>query len=262
MSLVIRWLGVAGIELTAGDQVLAFDPFFSRPTLLQMLCPIRSDPTPIANHLPACNVVLVTHSHYDHVLDIPQVLRHTGATAYGSANTCQLLRLHGVPEDQVAEVQVGDTLTLGAFHVEVINGRHSSIPLGGIFNGNLQSGLRPPLRVQDYHMDVCLGYCITAMGTRLLVCAAEPQPTHILFAGAQETRDYYLRLISGAQPQTFIPIHWDNFTRPLKKPLHRFTRPGGLQLWQITELARMVLPGINVIIPEIFRKYEINGPGT
>ena len=257
MSLTFRWLGVAGVEFKAGDQVLAIDPFFTRPSLVQMLRPIHPNLSLAAEKLPACNFVLVTHSHYDHVLDVPEVLRHTGAVAYGSANTCQLLRLLSVPEAQLYEARVGDKLSLGAFQVEVIHGQHSPVPFGRFFSGNLQPGLKPPLRMADYRMDICLGYCINVMGTRLLVCAAEPQPADILFAVAQESRNYYRKLFKGVQPHTFIPIHWDNFTRPLSKPLRRFARPGRLHLWQITRLARQVLPRVNVIIPEIFREYSL-----
>jgi L-ascorbate metabolism protein UlaG (beta-lactamase superfamily) len=185
------------------------------------------------------------------------VLRHTGAAAFGSPNTCQLLLLLGVPAAQLNEIRTGDMLTLGAFRVEVIDGQHSAIPFGSIFNGRLGSGLHPPLRVQDYRMDDCLGYCITALGSRVLVCAADPHPAEILFAVAQEPRKYYQRLFRGVQPHTFVPIHWDNFTRPLSQPLRNFTRPGRMQLRQLTELAHQTLPRTNVIIPEIFREYSV-----
>ena len=257
MSLSFRWLGVAGVELKANGQVLALDPFFTRPTIFEMLRPVKPDPSLTVEKLPECHFVLVTHSHYDHLLDVPDVLRHTGAAAYGSSNTCQLLRLLEVPASQVHQIGVGDNLSLGEFKIQVIAGQHSPIPFGRLFNGSLRPGLRPPLRVQDYRMDICLGYCITVMGVRLLVCAAEPQPTDVLFAVAQESKGYYQRLFRGAQPHTFIPIHWDNFTRSLRKPLKRFTRPGRMSLRQLTRLARNTLPGVNVIVPEIFREYEI-----
>jgi L-ascorbate metabolism protein UlaG (beta-lactamase superfamily) len=79
MSLAFRWLGTAGIELRAADQVLALDPFFTRPSLRQMLRPITPDPAVVASHLLRCNFVLVTHPHYDHLLDVPAVLEQTGA---------------------------------------------------------------------------------------------------------------------------------------------------------------------------------------
>jgi L-ascorbate metabolism protein UlaG (beta-lactamase superfamily) len=257
MSLRFRWLGVAGIELKAGDQVLAIDPFFTRPSLLGLIRPVTSDAKLVSEKLPSCNVVLVTHSHWDHLLDVAEVVRHTHAMILGSVNTCQLLRLLGVPEQLVKEVHAGDKLSLGAFKVEVIPGQHSSFPLGWVFNGSLKPGLQPPLRLQDYRMDVCLGYCITVMDVRVLICAAQPQPAEVLFIVAQETRPYYLSLFKGVQPNTVFPIHWDDFTRPLSKPLRRFNRPGRMKLWQVTMLTRQVLPRAKVIIPRIFKEYPL-----
>ena len=257
MSLCFRWLGGAGVELKANGQVLALDPFFTRPAIFELLRPVKPDPSLVVENLPECHFVLVTHSHYDHLLDVPDVLHHTGAAAYGSRNTCQLLRLLEVPASQVHQIGVGEDLSLGEFKIQVIAGQHSEIPFGRLFNGNLRPGLHPPLRVQDYRMDLCLGYCISVLGVRLLVCAAEPQPTDVLFAVVQESKEYYQCLFRGAQPHTFIPIHWDIFTRPLRKPMKRFTRPGRMTLRQLTRLARNTLPGVNVIIPEIFREYEI-----
>jgi len=257
VSLTFRWLGVAGVELKAGGQVLALDPFFTRPSLAGFIHPVIPNSQLVAEKLPQCKVVLVTHSHWDHLMDVPDVIRHTGAMAFGSANTCQLLRLLGVPGPQVQEIHVGEKLAEGAFKVQVIEGQHSHIPFERVFNGALRPGLRPPLRLLDYRMDTCLGYCIKVMGVRVLVCAAQPQPAEVLFTVAQESRRYYLQLFKGVQPHTVVPIHWDNFMRPLSRPLRRFSRPGGMQLWQLTRLARTTLPRVNVIIPELFREYTL-----
>ena len=174
MSLTFRWLGTAGIELTAADQVLALDPFFTRPSVRQMFRPIIPDPALVASHLPRCNYVLVTHPHYDHILDVPAVLEQTGAVAYGSANTCRLLHTLGVSDAHVKLAQVGDQLNLGVFQVQVIRGQHSPIPFGWIFNGNLRASLQPPLRVTDYRMDECLGYSIHVQGAHLAPADARP----------------------------------------------------------------------------------------
>jgi L-ascorbate metabolism protein UlaG (beta-lactamase superfamily) len=255
VSLTFRWLGVAGVELKASGQVLALDPFFTRPSLSGIIKPVIPNAKLVKEKLPKCSVILVTHSHWDHLMDVPEVLCNTGAVAYGSVNTCQLLHLQGVPETQVKEIHVGEKLSLGTFEVEVINGQHSPIPFGRLFNGKLRPGLQPPLRLQDYRMDVCLGFCIQVCGMRVLVCAAQPQPAELLFTVAQESRDFYIRLFQGVQPHMVVPIHWDNFTRPLNQPLHRFIRPGRMQLSQLTKLAQQTLPQVNVIIPEMFREY-------
>lgn len=259
MSLTFRWLGVAGVELNMDGDMLAIDPFFTRPSLIGFLKPVIPDSRLISEKLPVCQAVLVTHSHWDHLMDVPEVLRRTGAIAHGSANTCQLLRLQGVPELQVQKAQVGDRLSLGAYEVDVIEGQHSWIPFSRFLNGALPSGLQPPLRLQDYRMDACLGYRIKVCGTRLLLCAAKPQPADVLFMVAQESRDYYQSLFQGAHPHTIVPIHWDNFLRPLDKPIHTFTRPGRMNLSKLARLAQQSLPQVNVIIPEMFREYALVG---
>ena len=106
-------------------------------------------------------------------------------------------------------------------------------------------------------MDLCLGYCIMVMGKRFLICAANAQPADVLFAVAQEPRDYYLHLFDEVHPQVFVPIHWDDFTRALGKPLRRLNRPGRMPLWQLAGLARKCLPSTQVIIPEIFKEYDL-----
>ncbi|OGN98724.1 MAG: hypothetical protein A2Z71_06640 [Chloroflexi bacterium RBG_13_50_21] len=115
MSLAFRWLGVAGVELRVDGQRLAVDPFFTRPSLMGLINPVRPNAQLVAEKLPACEFVLVTHSHWDHIMDVPDVLRHTQATAIGSVNTCQLLRVLGVDDLQLKETQAGDKLSLGAF---------------------------------------------------------------------------------------------------------------------------------------------------
>jgi L-ascorbate metabolism protein UlaG (beta-lactamase superfamily) len=222
-----------------------------------MIRPLVSNIDVVAGRLPECHYVLVTHSHYDHFLDVPMVLRLSGAAAYGSPNTCQLLRIQGIPESQMQEVDVGDRITLGKYEVEVIRGRHSPIPFGRIFNGKLQPKLKPPLWIWDYRMDKCLGYQITVQGTRLLVCADEPRPANVLFAVAQEPKDYYLQLFQGVQPHTFVPIHWDNFTRPLDEPVRRLARPGSMSMPELVSQTEQSRPGVKVIIPELFKEYPL-----
>jgi L-ascorbate metabolism protein UlaG (beta-lactamase superfamily) len=257
MSLNFRWLGAAGIELKVGEQLLTIDPFFTRPSLVGLMRPVEPNAALIAAKIQRYTAVLVTHAHWDHLMDVPEVVVQTGAMVYGSHNTCQLLRLLGVPAIQVNEIHVGDTFTMGTFKIKVIQGQHSWIPFSHWFNGEIKPGLQPPLRLQDYRMDTCLGYSINVDDMHLLVCSAKPEPAGVLFAVAQETKAYYLDLLLGARPQIFIPIHWDNFTRPLGKSLKRFTRPGRMNLDKLTDLAGKLVPGVRVVIPEIFREYTL-----
>ena len=95
----IRWLGVAGIELRTADQTLVIDPYLTRvPFWRVAFRRLRTDHALVAQHIPRCDFVLVTHSHFDHLMDVPAVVHHTGALALGSVNTCRLLALSGVTQ--------------------------------------------------------------------------------------------------------------------------------------------------------------------
>jgi L-ascorbate metabolism protein UlaG (beta-lactamase superfamily) len=257
VTLTFRWLGAAGLVISAGGKVLAIDPFFTRPSLFKLLRPIKPDPAFARRYLPKCDYVLVTHAHYDHLLDVPEVLRLSGATAYGSPNTCQLLSSVGIPDSQVRAIGVGDRFALDPFSVEVIQGQHSWIPLGQLLNGSLPTHIQPPLHAWDYRMDRCLGFSIDVQGIRLLICAAEPRPAEVLFMVAQEPTQYYLRMFKGVKPKTFVPIHWDNYTRALELPLRKLIRPGRISLRRLVGLAQQTVPGCQVILPEVCREYPV-----
>ncbi len=259
MSLSFQWLGTASLVLKDGDQILAIDPFLTRPSIQSMLHPLASDCILVAKYLPECNYLLVTHAHYDHLLDAAEIMRQTGAAAYGSDNTCQLLAASGAPISHTTKVSVGDRLSLGRFHVEVIHGQHSSIPFGRLFNGPLRAAAKPPLYAWDYRMDMCLGLLHHRPGHPHIGLCSRPQPADLWFLVAQEPQSYYRALLLGVQPQVLIPIHWDNFTRPLTKPLRRFHRPGRLSLGQLELLVHQTVPDCQVLVPELSMEYAITG---
>ncbi len=81
-----RWLGVAGIELRVNEQILALDPFLTRPPFRRMwFGRVRSDSALVVTTIPQCNVILITHAHHDHLMDVPEIIQQTGATAYGAS---------------------------------------------------------------------------------------------------------------------------------------------------------------------------------
>ncbi len=290
MSLTFCWLGVAGIELKAGNQVLAIDPFFTRPSLLQMLRPIRPDAALAAEKLPVCDVVLVTHPHYDHLLDVHTILRRTGARAYGTPNTCVLLSALGIPAGQRTCVQVGDQFNLGPFQVTVHPARHTPIPFPRRFNGplpahfsaanpqaqrfaRLQLPVLPPQlpvlppRLTDYRMDACYSFLIQAEGRSLLVGNA-PVPADGLFISPYHPLSYIEGVLQVVQPRRVVLIHWEDFTLPLDRPLkpmlltpaqglrRRFPPIQRVNLPALAQQIQRLQPGIEVEIPQLNQTVE------
>lgn len=95
----VQYLGVGGLLISRGDDVVMTAPLYSNPSLLEFAFDhdIRSDPFLIDQVLPErarkASAILVGHSHYDHLLDVPYVALHHAkdASIYGSVTTRNLL---------------------------------------------------------------------------------------------------------------------------------------------------------------------------
>jgi L-ascorbate metabolism protein UlaG (beta-lactamase superfamily) len=264
-----RWLGVGGIELRVNDQVLVIDPYFTRAPFWQTWGGrVRPNRELAAEKVQYCDYVLVTHPHIDHLLDVPNVVHNTGAIALGSPNTCQLLAVLGVPEKRIREVEVGDKLTLGGFQVEVLPAEHMTFLGRPVCSGPLSSNLQPPLRALDYRMDCCFSFLLHVGGRHLLDWRSEQVesmvPADVLFIKPQTPA--YQSLLRVVQPKIVIPMHWDDFFRPLSKPIRPVIGSSGrviplLKRVDMTHFGRMVeqiAPETKVVIPEMFRAYDLN----
>ena len=269
--LEMRWLGVAGIELRVNKQILVIDPFVTRPPFRRMWCGrIRSDSALAAATVPHGDFVLVTHAHWDHVMDVPAIIEQTRATAYGSTNTCRILTILGVPEEHLHEIKVGDQLTLGMFQVAILQAEHGLV-LGRPFaTGSLAPNLHPPLRMRDYRMDTCFSFLIEVDGLRFLDWSSEQVHlaplADVLFVKPLQKPAYYETLLGVVQPRVVIPIHWDDFMRPLSQPLRPMLKPPRLafqplarvDLTAFSQLIKRIDPQIQVFLPEIFHLYELS----
>jgi L-ascorbate metabolism protein UlaG (beta-lactamase superfamily) len=267
-SLMFRWLGIAGIELRLDDQVLVIDPYFTRiPFWQQWFGRVRPNSALIREMLPTCNYILVTHAHWDHLMDVPEVANFTGAVVFGSYNTCQLLRILGVPSQQVQEIQSGNKLTLGPFGASVFLSEHKPAP--GFLPGRISSNLRPPLRARDYRMDCCFSFLISTRNCILLTDPGErsdqAESADVLLVSPHHDFAYLQPLLQRAHPKVVIPNHWDDIWRPLPKPVRPMTKPPTLSfppikrisLLQFKQAIEQIDPTIQVFIPEMLTPYNL-----
>ncbi len=265
--LTFRWLGVAGIELNTGEQILAIDPFLTRPPLRRLLFGRHpSDRALAAQKIPRCDFILVSHAHFDHLLDVPSIVAQTGARVYGSPNTCRLLAAAGVPADKVNEIKPGDEFTAGDFRVTTMLARHMRVPLFG--PARLPARVAPPQGLRDYRMDMALCFLIEAGGYRILNWSNERTERAVaadaLFVAPFRERAYYEALLPAVQPRVLVPVHWDDFFRPLSQSIRPMLRPptwraplGYIRLDEFGKMIAAIAPDCRVMMPEIFQTYAL-----
>jgi L-ascorbate metabolism protein UlaG (beta-lactamase superfamily) len=261
MTLHYRWLGAAGIELTLDGFTLLVDPFFTRPSLWALLSGRAQQPDPalVARCAPRCDHILVTHPHYDHLLDVPEIMRQSGARASGSPNVAALLALHGLPADRLDVLAHGARRAFGPWSLEVLPNWHMRSPIDRWITGPLRSGLKRPPHLLDYRMDTCFSFLLqSAGGLRVLIGSHPAERIDIAFVLPFLPAARLRALLAQAQPRWLVPIHWDDFFRPLSRPLRPipFKRPGP---HEFARRVKRIAPGCEVLVPERFREYRL-GP--
>jgi L-ascorbate metabolism protein UlaG (beta-lactamase superfamily) len=195
------------------------------------------------------------------------VVHNTGAEAMGSPNSCRLLAACGVSGDKMREIGVGDKLTLKDLQVEVLRAEHLKMP--GFGPGSLAHDLKPPQRARDYRMDENFSFLIEVNGHRLLTDPGmrpeDGMAADVLFVFPSRAPGYYESLLGVVQPTVVIPWHWDDFFRPLSKPLQPYWKPPRwafpplqrVNLAKFRQMIRQIDPETQVVEPEALRTYDL-----
>ena len=239
----LTWLGTAGFRLEHRGKVLLLDPFVSRPGLRRsVLGRLTPDTRAISRYAPHADVIVCGHSHHDHVLDVPDIARATGAKVLGSRSSYNLCRSHGLPENQLVHLQAPRTVEVGPFRITVRPSIHSQGLLNKILSGEILPGSRSPLRMRQYRSDTTFGILVeigdpngdqgplslfhlssadylheTTMGLRcdVLLPAIVARQNHPDF-----TRD----LLQALKPRVVIPHHFDDFFAPMDHPVREMPK--------------------------------------
>jgi L-ascorbate metabolism protein UlaG (beta-lactamase superfamily) len=232
MGLRLRYLGISGYEISDSKTTIWIDPNPTRATITDLVGgPLQPDTSLYDTwKLRHADFILVHHAHHDHVLDVPDLAKRTGAVVVGSPSVIGLCRSRGIKEDKLRTVKGGEILTLGTFEVEVRAGTHAPV----IGMENPWSGVIPSdageLWFFEYVQDGTRAYRLQANGTSLWFhpgrtfgpeWKARPAGVALMcFAGNNAPSDESLRgLLAAVKPQWVLPTHYDNFFHPLERGL-------------------------------------------
>lgn len=239
----VKFFGVSTLLFDDGKQQVLVDGFFSRPSLATTVFKkIDSDSSKVnqiiqSHNLKRTQAILVTHSHYDHALDIPFLAKQLSqAKIVGSNSTLNIARGTNIPETQLQLVQAWQPMKFGAFTVTAIPSQHTPpTAVNNDLGEEITTPLTLPTRFPSFKEGGSFDYLIQHGEHVSLVKASTgaipKQFQHLkvdtLFLGIaqlskqseQFQQNYLQETLATLQPKTVIPIHWDNFFAPIEPEL-------------------------------------------
>ena len=234
-ALTATWLGNTALLLTDGSSSVLIDPYFTRTHgMLHMLRNggIGSDEAAVRDGLRRAGIgrldaVLVSHSHFDHALDAGTVARVTGARLLGSPSTLNIGRGAGVPESQLQAMQDGASARFGALVATFVESRHAGAT-GGAPTGDITRPIAGG-RYLDYKQGGTYSILVEHPQGRVLhhgsagfaPGALKGREAEVVFLGVALIDDlpsYLAEVVDAVGAKRVVPVHWDDFTRPLDEP--------------------------------------------
>lgn len=276
-ELKMKYLGVAGWEISNDSLTVLVDPYISRLKLkgnprfygegderkvFNSDDIYESDTVAINKVITKADYILVHHSHTDHLADVPYIAKKTGAVVIGTESTSTILKAYGILQKQLITVKGGEDYQFDDFSVRIIPSIHSALGDKRYFESETYSDpneLNTPLTVGKFVEGGSLMFLLRIDSHKILtsgsmnfiereVAGLKPD---VLIPGINLSRlevyKYTERLLKlTGYPKTIIPAHWDNFRLPYgfsqEDPIKKKVLP-------FIEEVKDVMPDANVIIP-------------
>ena len=275
----VTYLGVNGYRFETADHALLVDPYFTRigfwsAAFNRPIASIRERVDEGYNHFPGrADAILVTHAHFDHLIDVPDLMHRTGADLFSGPTAVNLARSLGAPARDCKIVKPGDVRTIGPWTIRVLTAQHDRL-FGKIpFPGRIETQMRPPRKASDWVVGEPLAFVIEAAGKKIYIDSGgvpgalpeigskhvrhgESVPRRIdlaiLGVALPDSRRRFAEVVRQLHPQFVLPSHQDDFFAPLDRGFVFGKLTNFRQLIRIHQ--RQELPG-RLILLDYFRPW-------
>jgi len=253
----VTYLGVNGFQFEASGHALLVDPYFTRAGLTAVALQQRIQPNEARiafglQHIrPHVDAVLVTHAHFDHLLDVPEIMRRTNARLVAGVTAANLTISCGVDHNHCLVVQPGSMRVIGPWRIRALPATHDRI-LGWLpFGGTKTQPGSCPTKASDWPLGEPMAFLIEANGKRIYIDSGgtsevlppaqiAPVDLAILGVALPDSRKRFRAAVARLRPKYVLPSHQDDFFAPAEH---------GFAFGKLTDFRAVIRP---------FQRHEIN----
>jgi L-ascorbate metabolism protein UlaG (beta-lactamase superfamily) len=230
-ELDVRWLGTAGFEIRSARAAILIDPYYSRLPILRLLGKIRPDLAAIEREIHPAQAVFVSHGHFDHLLDAPEVARKLGCPLYTSYQGEKLAEAEGLPAQLRKPIVDGSLVQVGDIGVEAVQSQHSDMITQRLAGGEMTDHPTFPMGFMDYKNGPTYGFLIRWRGRTIYhngtaqIVEAGIRNRHadvvlMCVSGWTATPHLWERVGAALTPTVLVPMHDDDFFKPISEGFH------------------------------------------
>jgi L-ascorbate metabolism protein UlaG (beta-lactamase superfamily) len=273
----VTFLGVASLLFADGECAVLTDGFFSRPSIFNVAFrTVAPDVRRIDEALAKAGIdrleaVMPLHTHFDHALDSAVVAARTGALLLGGESAVNIGRGGGLPQDRIHQVEHGDRVTCGNYSLTFVLSAHCPPDR---YPGRVTEPLTPPAKVDAYKCGEAWSIVIAhASGRTALVQGSagyvsgslDQYTADVAYLGVGQlglldddyVTAYWTSTVRAVGARRVVLIHWDDFFRPLDRPLRAIAYAGD----DLDETMRRINvlaaeDGVSVHFPTVWRRED------
>ncbi|MGE5422613.1 MAG: MBL fold metallo-hydrolase [Ignavibacteriales bacterium] len=251
----LQWYGTATLAMRYEGHTILFDPFIPMNSKLK-------EPF-LTQDFSNVNSIVITHGHFDHIIDVPTFLGYNQAKVYCDHSTAEFFKTKGVPLDRIQVIKCGDTIELGPFRLRTLAGKHIKFDMTlmarTFFSKRFFSNLNRAFNIfrlnkKIPHPKVFI-FDIAANDLKILhlgslnIDQEETYPTEIdvmtvPFQGRSDIAPYAVKIVNQLHPKTVLLHHFDDTFPPITETIDPSAFLKGL---------KETAPDIQTIVPEYFK---------